>query len=642
MVSIRRMYVYVVAAISLVAASSALVALLQALIPPTAFEVPVILTATLIAVVVIALPFYLGHWLWAQRLAARDASERASLVRRIYLYGLLTYFLAVLVNAARELVDAVLAVAFNVRSLDVPFRFDVPLTAESAINAAIAMIVVLPVWLYHELVVRGDARVVPDAEHAATVRRLYIFGFALLGLVLTALGVSQVLRYVLYLFGPAGTDAPLLGDLLANVARIVVGVPLWVVFWMWAERLAAKDETESEAGIRKLYLYVVVFGAAATAVFFATSVFAGILMGLFGVPTSGDIRDALSVIVVAVLVWGFHWFVLRQETELTQETERQAGLRRLYWYLVAAIGLGALLIGLGGVLNVVINAAANGMSNSLKQQLAWYLAAIVAGFPVWFLPWFRAERLARRKNEVGAAEQRSLIRKMYLYFYLLVATLTLLGCAIYVVARVVSIGMGEGSSTLVSDIALALGFAVIAAVVWVYHGMVLRSDSARFQADQIARRADFSIAILGIGEDSFRTTLLSEFNRTLPGLTILEITKAENGQANEALAGAKVVIGDWSILAGNDVQSTAVRASPARKLVVPMPLEQGEWVGVDVQDRQALAREAVNTVKRMVEGETKRTRRGMHPAYIVVLALIGLCMLYAIITTVIMPLLYRF
>jgi hypothetical protein len=94
MVTIRRWYVYLVCAVSLQAAAWAAIALGSSFV--TSVSQPVAATAFQIAVIVVGLPLFLGHWLWAQRLAAAEAEpqERASAVRRLYVYGMLAAFLA--------------------------------------------------------------------------------------------------------------------------------------------------------------------------------------------------------------------------------------------------------------------------------------------------------------------------------------------------------------------------------------------------------------------------------------------------------------------------------------------------------------------------------------------------------------------
>ena len=82
----RRIYIYAVAAISLYAVTWSVISLLQGLFFAS-FGSSSAALAFQIAVIVIGLPIFLGHWLWAQRLAARDRDEQESVARQAYLYG---------------------------------------------------------------------------------------------------------------------------------------------------------------------------------------------------------------------------------------------------------------------------------------------------------------------------------------------------------------------------------------------------------------------------------------------------------------------------------------------------------------------------------------------------------------------------
>ncbi len=711
MVSVRRIYIYLVAAISLLAAAAAIVTLLQNLIPPSP-PIPITVTALLIAVIVIALPFYLVHWLWAQRLAARDQEERGSLIRRIYLFALLAIFLGGFLANGYYLVSSILRLILRLETPNIPFGGTTASPLELVLNAAVAMIVAILLWVYHELVVRGDDHALSDAEHAPSVRRVYIYGFATLGLIMTVWGISQLLRLVFHQIGGGNSINSDLQTLVGEVARVVIGLPvgiifwrwgqrddrampyagpaaavrrvyiygfatfglimagggisqilrlvlyqiggsnfsnsewrtlgdqvaliaiglpLWIIFWRWGQQLFDRNDDDRESTIRKLYLYVVVFVAATITISLATVIFAGVLRGALGLDVSGDLRDPLAIIIVAALIWAFHWFVLRQETALADESERQAGLRRLYWYLVAAIGLGAFLNGLTGVVSVLISTATTQIfGDGQKELLAWSTAALIAGLPVWLIPWRFAQSLAVREDARGAQERRSIVRKGYLYLYLLLASLTILGSAIFILARLLSLVLGDRSGgNLLSELAYPFAYALIAAGVWAIHGLALRGDGARFQAEQNARRAEFSIGIVDEGEAKFGNALVAELNRTLPGLTIVPqgFGTPASGENAPSLAQAKVIVGAWTMFA-----SESARASDALKLIVPTPLEGAQWIGVDAANAQALASEAARAVKRMIEGESAKTRRGLHPAVIIVLVLIGLCVLLSLLS----------
>lgn len=413
MVSVRRSYMYLVSAISLGAITFALIVLLQGLIPfrPPA---PVTTTALQIAVIVIGLPFFLVHWLWAQRLANRDLDERASFIRSLYLYALLSAFFGAFIANAFNLLAALLQLLLGVSPASASFLGGVaPSSLESLLNAAIAMIVLLALWFYHALIVGSDAKAAPEADLSGAVRRLYILGFSGVGLTMFAIGTSQVLRWILYQVG-SGIElgAAESGGLLDEFARLGVGIPVWLLFWAWAQRLFDEpNEEERESTLRKVYLYLVVFVAALGAVSGGTIMLAGLLRIPLALPPGGDIRDPLAVVIALALVWAYHDYVLRRDVTLAAEAPRQIGIRRLYLYLVAAIGLGAFLIGLAGDVSVLIRAlGGDAFGRDLKEPLAWFTAALAAGLPVWALPWRRAQISAVMPNAAGASERRSVVQ----------------------------------------------------------------------------------------------------------------------------------------------------------------------------------------------------------------------------------------
>ena len=91
MSSVRRWYIYLINAISLQAVVWAMISLLRNLVVlgrnPTA-------AAFQIAVIIIGLPVFLVHWLWAQRLVREAKEERVATLRQVYLYGMMAGFLA--------------------------------------------------------------------------------------------------------------------------------------------------------------------------------------------------------------------------------------------------------------------------------------------------------------------------------------------------------------------------------------------------------------------------------------------------------------------------------------------------------------------------------------------------------------------
>ena len=123
--NIRRTYVSLVSLISLQVVAWALIWLVRDLLPPGR-SASIEDTALQIALIVIGLPIYLVHWLWAQRLAKRDPEESASILRCLYLYAVLAIAVAAFAANAVDLLDQLLRLATSPfgpspgRSLAVP------------------------------------------------------------------------------------------------------------------------------------------------------------------------------------------------------------------------------------------------------------------------------------------------------------------------------------------------------------------------------------------------------------------------------------------------------------------------------------------------------------------------------------------
>lgn len=647
MVTVRRWYVFLVCAVSLQSVTWAIIALLQDLFAPgdAGFgSARTLLTAFQIAVIIIGLPIFLAHWVWAQYLAGRDNDERESALRRLYLYGTLAAFLAPAAGNAYDLIAAVLRQILGVPVAGDPYNDFYAYSPVAIITrAAIAIVVLGLFWFYHQWVTAGDSKALPETGNAATVRRLYILSFSAAGVWAATLAMVAILQWIMFQFGrgPAivSDDNAILAN---NVAGLIVGMALWLIFWRWAQQLfAGPSEEERESALRKFYLYLAVFIAAITAVTNVTFILAGLFRKWLSLPSMGDIREPLSVIIGMAVLWVYHAFVLRGDAARAGEAPRQAAVRRLHLYLVAAVGLAALLIGLSGDISVLIRSLSESFFGpDLKEQLAWFTAALIAGLPVWLVPWRQAQVAAVAAGAAGADERRSVIRKIYLYFYLFVATMAVLSSAVYIVYRILSIVLGARSEgNLLSDLGQAIAFSIIAVGVWLYHGFALRGDGQVNRREQVKRLEGLRVTVVDAGEGQFGRAVIAGLRGELPGLTLepigltpaaaaamgAEVSAAPGNEQQTAiatqLAGAGLIIGPWSIaVAGGAVTAEiagAVVASSARKLLVPTRADSWEWAGVDRWSAEAIVRHTVRAVKQITEGGDVKVERPLSAGAII-------------------------
>ncbi len=615
----RRWYIYLVCAISLQSATWAVIALLRNLLAGGGGTVGFI--AFQIAVIVIALPIFLVHWLWAQRLSGGDINEREASLRRVYLYGMSGGFLGALVANAFDLVAVSLWMAAGKPGFD-ELHYYSPFHAP--LYHLVAIIVLAALFYYQQRVISDDAKISPETGGSATIRRLYVFVFSAWGLTMTALAAIHILRWIMLQFGRGAVIGQGIGFLTEEAARLIVGVPLWMLFWRQAQGLfGGSSEEERESALRKFYLYASVFVAVLSAVTNATFILAGFFRRLLGLAPQGDIRDPLPIIIGMAFLWAYHAYVLRGEAEPAGEARRPGWVRRLYLYLVAAIGLAAFLVGLSGDISVLIRSFTQYFTDTLREQLAWFTAALVAGLPVWLFPWRQAQLGAVAMTPAGAEERRSAVRKYYLYFYLLVATLAVLSSMVYILYRVLSLALGErGEGNLASSLGQAAAYALVGVGVWLYHGSVLRGDGQANRREQTARLEKMRVAFVGLGDAGFGRSLLDRLQKELPGLNLDLISLPLESDSTEAafakLGQAGLIVGPWPIAvaggAGGTVSAEVARAvvaSPARKILIPAQVEGWDWAGVDRLNAESALLHTARAVKQFAEGEEIKPVRPM-------------------------------
>jgi len=617
---VRRWYIYIVCAVSLQAVAWAIIALLRNLF---VFGVDPLAVAFQIAVVVIGLPVFLAHWLWGQRLVGKAVEEGGAALRRLYLYGTMAAFLGPSTANAFDLIRRLLGGTNALQSS--PYRS--LSVGEAAIYHLVALIVLAALWSYHYRVAADDSKAVPETGGSATVRRLYVLGFSAAGLTMTTLAIIHLVRWLMLGFGSSVIRAGGLSVGLTNeIARLVVGVPIWVIFWSWAQRLFdGPSEEERGSALRKFYLYAAVFVGALTAVASATGILAGLLRRVLALAPEGDVRQPLSIVIGMAMLWAYHAIVLREDGRRAGEAPRQAGLHRLYLYLIATVGLSALLVGLSGDISVILRALDKSFGEGLRGEAAWFTSAIIAGLPVWIIPWRQSQAVAGAAGPAGADARRSVVRKIYLYFFLFLATMTVVSSAVYIVYRILGTILGGEAPTL-TQLGHAISFGLIAVAVWLYHGGALLGDGQLAKREQAGLLGALRVVVVDVGEGLFGRAVTDHLKREFQDISLDPIVLAPGSpgkpgkSADEKaiatrLREAGLIVGPWLIATAgglvSDKVAAAVVSSPARKLLIPIHAQGWDWAGVDRWDSSAIVVQTVRAVKQVLAGEEVRPHRPM-------------------------------
>jgi hypothetical protein len=157
------------------------------------------------------------------------------------------------------------------------------------------------------------------------------------------------------------------------LALTLVGLPIFLFHWLWAQRLAAADDEERTASLRAIFFYGLLLGTLILLQNLFALVMRTLLMAmrlepgraLFG-PTQ-TASDNLIAIVINGLVALYFWQTLKGE--LAADLEGNANfsdVRRLYRYLWVIYGLLMTIFGAQQILRFIFFVPAGLLSSAAK------------------------------------------------------------------------------------------------------------------------------------------------------------------------------------------------------------------------------------------------------------------------------------
>ncbi len=253
--------------------------------------------ASALGFTVAGLVVWLPHWSLAQRLLSSEEDERRSVLRKVYLYALIGQTVGVtLVNLT---IFGYTALRKLIGTDPLAGGGDTLLTAAGL--PLLTALVYGSFWAYHRRVLGRDSLLLGTEEgRQATIRRIYTYLLALIGLALLASGLADMMRLLidLVLGGRATTDlgGRAWGDQISLFATgVVVGGLVWAAHWITAQRaaLATGGAAERQALIRRIYLFLTLFAGVVTLLVSGAILLYRLLRSL-GIGLSGDDRSDLS------------------------------------------------------------------------------------------------------------------------------------------------------------------------------------------------------------------------------------------------------------------------------------------------------------------------------------------------------------
>jgi hypothetical protein len=263
--------------------------------------------------IVAGLALWLGTWIPLQR-GIRGATPDAEIERRSSIRKIVVYMI-VLFSALGVLLNGTLALtAIGRRLLGDPIveRFT---TVYREVGPPIVSVVVLgAVWIFYRRVVAIDAALETEQERAATIRRLYTYLIAGIGMAMLGVGLAGMV-------GVFGSQAMRINthpnsEYATYVSIVLLGAPAWALSWWQARRRLDDDERRSAP--RRGYLYLAILAGVLGSLVFGSALLYRLLNAafagsLFSIATWHDVWHFLVDAAVSAAVFLFHYRVLRAD-----------------------------------------------------------------------------------------------------------------------------------------------------------------------------------------------------------------------------------------------------------------------------------------------------------------------------------------
>ena len=268
------------------------------------------------------LALWLSAWIPLQRglrIATPDGEiERSSVVRKLWIY------LVVLVSALAVLLSATIALANVVeRILGTPDREEFRNIQHDLGFPVTNLLVFATVWVFYRRVVQADAARETEVERAATIRRLYTYLIATIGLGMFAVGTAGAIGVLGSQVMGVNTHGN--GETAAYIALVLVGAPAWGFSWWQAQRRLSDDERRSLP--RRGYLYLAILGGVLGMLVFGSAglyrLLNAALAGSFPLSTWHDIWHFTVDGTVSAAAFLFHLAAVRADRSAQLPTVAQ-------------------------------------------------------------------------------------------------------------------------------------------------------------------------------------------------------------------------------------------------------------------------------------------------------------------------------
>jgi len=601
--TIRRLYFYAVALISLEVVLWGVIGLLRSIFSTQLVDTTDVLAQAL-ALVLVGLPIFLFHWLWSQRTSAKDEEERGASLRAIFFYAALLGTLVPVVQNLLAWLDRAFLGLVNV-STSRAFVGGFQTWQDNLIAIVVNGIVAYYFWT----ALSSAWKSLTDSETFADVRRLYRYLWLLYSLLMVVFGAQQVLRYVFYLPVPKYMLGGVGAELFANgLTLLLVGTPLWVYVWRICQE-ALSAHVEQASNLRLGVLYVLALGSVITVLSAGGTLLDVILRWAFGEHMVwGDflkeIGGPLSLGIPLGGVWAYYGGWLKRQIESDEDATRRPGKNRLYYYILSALGLGAAFIGIAMLLSFMIDLSFGEWvvgsvrsESMMRGRIAASLATLVVGLPLWLMTWRPMQAQALAEGDTSDRARRSTIRRAYLYLALFAGVIGGMVTAVGLVYLLINTLLTqEVDSDFWRQLLNMLQLLILFVVLLVYHLSCLRRDGAMAGQTLEARQREFPVVVIDSGREAMTNAITVAMSKHAPDVPVVVKSVEESVKAGDVKA---VILPASLALNPPDALRKWLKKFEGEKLVVAEAVSG--WVLTALTPEQA-----AQSARQVAEGEAVR------------------------------------
>jgi hypothetical protein len=605
--TIRRLYFFVVAFISVEVVLWGLISLLRTIFSSGVIFPGAETLAQSLALILVGVPIFLLHWSWTQRAAARDGEEHASTLRALFLYGLL---LATLIPVAQSLLALIDRSLINLAGLESSRALLGGL--QSWIDNIIAIVFNLIAAGYFFKVLRTDWATLLNKENFRDIRRLYRYIWVLYGLLMAVFGAQQVLRFLFYI-PTAVLGAPGNEMFINGVALLLVGTPIWATLWQTCQR-ALDDALETGSLLRLGILYLLALAGVITVLTSAGILVDLLLRRVLGQALSlaeliSQIGSPVSIGVPLAAIWAYYGHWLSHEIDSVADLPRRAGLKRFYYYILSIVGLVATFTGLALLFSFIIEALVGSSSifgDVLRNRLSAAVATLVTGLPLWLVAWRPMQAEALETGDAGDHARRSLVRRVYLYLAIFAAVIGGMISAIWLFYTLLYAVLDHATENFATDALNALQLLILFVAFLAYHWFTLRRDGGRSADALAARQAQFPVLVFEQQGSGFADQVLEALKRVSPSIPAVA-QPVEQGISEDADAAHAVVLPFSLALNPPEALRLWLKEYTGHKVIVPAETQSWYWPGGVPRNGIPAA---AQIVRQMAEGQEVRMTTG--------------------------------